>query len=42
MFLKITKWQDSVFTKATPMSAANHLAEEVEELQFSLSVGQRQ
>jgi NTP pyrophosphatase (non-canonical NTP hydrolase) len=31
-YITVTEWQDSVFTKATPLSCANHLEEEVGEL----------
>jgi NTP pyrophosphatase (non-canonical NTP hydrolase) len=39
MFNEITAWQDLVFTKATSMSAANHLHEEVKELLCELNYG---
>lgn len=39
MFKEITQWQDSVFTKATPLSSANHLYEEVKELIVAISDG---
>jgi NTP pyrophosphatase (non-canonical NTP hydrolase) len=31
-FKEVTQWQDSIFTKATPLSCANHLQEEIIEL----------
>jgi len=34
---EITEWQDSVFTEATPLSAATHLQREVRELIFDLT-----
>jgi NTP pyrophosphatase (non-canonical NTP hydrolase) len=37
MFEEITAWQKQVFTKATALSAANHLHEEVKELITELS-----
>lgn len=37
MFEEITAWQKSVFTKATALSAANHLSEEVDELQEAVA-----
>lgn len=40
MFEDITAWQREKFTKATPMSAANHLVEEVKELLTELNDGQ--
>lgn len=33
---EITDWQDSVFTEATPLSAATHLQREVVELVFEI------
>ena len=39
LYDEITKWQDQVFTKATPESCANHLEEEVEEIQVCLESG---
>jgi len=38
-FEKITKWQDEVFTKATPLSCVNHLEEEVGELKEKTEAG---
>lgn len=35
----ITEWQDSVFTKATPLSCAYHLEEEARELREKLENG---
>jgi NTP pyrophosphatase (non-canonical NTP hydrolase) len=35
-YKSIAKWQDEIFTKATALSCANHLAEEVEELKWAL------
>lgn len=34
---EINEWQDSVFTKATPLSAVKHLEREVEELKYSIA-----
>jgi NTP pyrophosphatase (non-canonical NTP hydrolase) len=39
MFESITQWQREVFTKATPLSATNHLIEEVNELKEDLLHG---
>ncbi len=39
LFEEITKWQDSVFTKATPLSCVNHLEEEVGELKEKTEQG---
>lgn len=39
MFEEITAWQKEIFTKATSMSAANHLKEEVFELLCELNDG---
>lgn len=36
---EIIAWQDSVFTEATPLSAAEHLRREVRELIFDLKMG---
>src|SRR5690242_18578343 len=36
---EITDWQDSVFTKATPLSAAIHLQREIRELVFDIKNG---
>lgn len=36
---EITDWQDSVFTKATPKSAAAHLRREVDELLAAIELG---
>lgn len=38
MFEIITEWQRSVFSKATAISAGNHLKEEVNELVHDLSL----
>ncbi|OLY92483.1 Protein of unknown function [Cnuella takakiae] len=38
-FETITKWQDRVFTKATPLSCINHLEEEVKELKTDVEQG---
>jgi len=40
MFEWITAWQREKFTKATSMSAANHLNEEIKELLCELNDGQ--
>jgi len=39
-FETIVKWQDKVFTKATPLSCVNHLEEEVGELKKDIENGQ--
>ena len=39
MFIEITEWQNKIFTKATSLSAAHHLEEEVKELQSELNDG---
>jgi NTP pyrophosphatase (non-canonical NTP hydrolase) len=38
-FETIVKWQDEVFTKATPLSCVNHLEEEVIELKEKTEQG---
>lgn len=38
-FETIIKWQDKVFTKATPLSCVNHLEEEVNELKEKTEQG---
>jgi NTP pyrophosphatase (non-canonical NTP hydrolase) len=42
MFEWITKWQKETFTQATPLSAINHLKEELVELIDSAHLGNRQ
>lgn len=39
LFDSITTWQNSVFTKATPLSCVNHLQEEVTELKAEIEAG---
>lgn len=38
-YQSISKWQNIVFTKATPLSCVNHLEEEVKELKAELESG---
>jgi hypothetical protein len=35
----ITRWQDQVFTSATPLTCVNHLQEEVNELKAGIEQG---
>jgi len=38
---EITEWQDSIFTQATPLSAAIHLTREALEVQQSVKLGEK-
>jgi len=39
LYESVTKWQDEIFTKATPLSCVNHLIEEVAELKSDIQKG---